>query len=136
MTRAAARRALAAWRAPSSGYVDPLCHPPAVRVLYGGPQQLSGLSARSRHALRGRVVAALTTSHVFNLRGVSRAHLAAAQRTAEARPRDPGPREHLVSRRQRRVAGIVEVRHGKVVAVGLADRADARPAGGRRCGPG
>ena len=66
MTRAAAHRALASGKP----YVDPLCPSPAVHVLYGGPKQLSGLSARSRRALRGRVVAAWSTSRAFALHGV------------------------------------------------------------------
>jgi hypothetical protein len=117
MTRAAARRALRG----GGTYVDPLC--PAVHVLYGAPKQLSGLPARSRSALRGRVVAAWSTSRRFALRGVKPGmRLAAARRRLRLR-RGVGVAAstwYVVGNGSS--AGLLEIRRGMVVAVGIADR--------------
>ena len=119
MTRAASHRALAGGKP----YVDPLCPSPAVHVLYGGPKQLSGLSARSRRALRGRVVAAWSTSRAFALHGVRPgARLALARHGLRLGRGVQGHGSSWYFVGNGPSAGILEVRRGKVIAVGVADR--------------
>ena len=118
MTRAAAHRALASGKP----YVDPLCPSPAVHVLYGGPKQLSGLPAPSRRALRGRVVAAWSASRLYALRGVwPGTRLAVARRRLSLRRgvRMGAATWYVVGNGP--AAGLVEVRRGVVVALGIAD---------------
>jgi hypothetical protein len=114
MSRTAAARALHAWRA---------CPHPALRVAYAGPRLLAGLPARTRRALRGRLAAAASSSPLYALRGVTpgmRARAAGRKVRLRHGVKAGGGTWYVVSNGPQ--AGLVAVRHGVVVAVGIADR--------------
>ena len=101
-----------------------------LRLRFAGARLLSGLRASVRRSLGGRVVAAISTSRAYALRGVR-----PGIRVAQAR-------RHLRLRHGVRVrastwyvvangpaAGLVEVRRGVIVAVGTAARDVSRGPG-------
>ncbi len=129
MTRARARRAFVHSSRHGRRNIDFFCLTPiGIRVAYPSQALLRTLPGRVRRAVSGRVVLALTGNSHYALKGVH-----------------PGTRLAAVARRLRvggglRVGlntwytapagpsrGLLKVRHGVILEVGIADRAHRQP---------
>jgi hypothetical protein len=124
MTRAQARAAYSASSSSHRRYQDFFCVAPSgVRVGYASPKLLRTIAPRRRKPLAGAVVWISTTNPYYALRGVSaEATVAAARRRLRlGRPMRVGAnRWYLV--RAGTSSGVLEVRHGIVAEIAIAER--------------
>jgi hypothetical protein len=124
MTRARARRALSHSSNRARPNSDFFCLTPSgVRVVYPSRALLRTLSPAARKRSRGRVVLALSANRHYALRGVRPgARFAKVSRRLHA-----GRRFHIghstwYLTRADAGRGVLEVQHGAIVAVGIADK--------------
>ena len=124
MTRARARRAFPHSTRRSHRNVDSFCLTPnGIRVAYPSSALLGKLSPKVRKHVRGKVILALTANRHYSLKrvkpGTRLATVARRLRTGKGL-RLGGSTWYLVAAGRSR--GVLEVRHGKIQEIGIAER--------------
>jgi|SRR5579884_63741 len=124
-TRTRARRALPRYYVMRNGFDDfCLAGGPGIRVGCPTGRMLRSLTGRARRRLAGRIVLALTASRLYSLNRIhSGASLAAARRRVRlGRPLRLGANDwYLIAGSA--ANGVLKVRDGRVLEVGVANRA-------------